>query len=61
MIIVGMDIGFEQTNQQVSEDAGSASICVRILQPSGHNDRILNTSYSVTISTQQNYRHGGEN
>lgn len=47
-----MVIGFEHASQMVSEDAGDISVCLRILQPSGVADRIMETSYSINVATQ---------
>ena len=51
MYYVDIVVGFEVTELTLYEDAGSASVCVKVLQPSRAEDILLHEDYPVTIST----------
>ena len=57
-VYVEMEIGFEQASQLVREDAGSASVCLRILNP--RYGTIANINYGLTFQTQQNGAPNGK-
>lgn len=46
-----MAIGFEHAKLSVNENAGSVSLCVMILQPSGARDLIEERTYRVAVAT----------
>ena len=50
-ISTGLTIGFESVSQSVSEDAGSVSVCVRILHPAGTHDIIENRNFILVLNT----------